>query len=103
DGGAKQQAATDHGGLRKLEQGVENGSGKGDVIAAPQRVVAAAVDELNELAQFLDRGLPRSCRWLAAAMDGHDADLQAAFEHQSYCASPRVCNSASRLGRPRGR
>jgi hypothetical protein len=66
--------------LRELQQRIKDGDREGDVIADPQRVVAASVHQLHQRDQFVDPWQPRAGRGLGAAVDGLDADLQASVE-----------------------
>jgi len=45
-------------GLRQLEQWIQNGYGEGDVVADPQRIVAAAIDEFDQFDKLVDGGQP---------------------------------------------
>jgi hypothetical protein len=74
DVGAEGEPAADHRGLRQLQQRVEDRDGKRDVIADPQRIVTAAIDEPNQLDHLVDRRPSWRGGRLGAAMDRLDAD-----------------------------
>ena len=94
DGGAEGEPAADDGGLRQLQQRIEDRHREGDVVAAPERVVAAAIHKLDQSAHLLDAGQPRpGCR-LRTAMDGHEADLELVVEHQVH----RILLTAKAIG-----
>ena len=81
---AEHQPPADDGGLRQLQQGIEDRHRKRDVVAAPERVVAGAIDQLDQLAQLADARQPGPGRGLGAAMDGDEADPQLVFEQQVH-------------------
>jgi hypothetical protein len=47
------------------------------MVADPQRIVAAAVDQLDQRAHLVDRRLPGADRRFGAAVEGLNADPQA--------------------------
>src|SRR2546423_7970570 len=67
---------------------MEDGGWEGDVVAAQKRIVAAAVDEADELAQLVDRGLPGAAGRLGAPVDGDHPDPQFAVGLQRHGTAP---------------
>ena len=84
DGGAEDQALADHGRLRDLRDGVEEGYCKGNVIAAPEGIEAQPIHMLDDLHQLIERRHPGAGRRLGAAQHGVDADLQRTFERKGH-------------------
>ena len=74
DVGPERQPPADHRRLRQLQQRVEDRHGERQMVADPQRIVAASIDQPDQLDQFVDRRQPRSGRRLGAAVDRLDAD-----------------------------
>ena len=87
DGGAEGQALADHGRLRDLRDGIEEGYCKGDVITAPERVEAQPIHLLDHLHQLIERRHPGAGRGLGAAQHGVDADLQRLSRGRAICRS----------------
>ena len=75
DGRAQDQAAAGDGGLRQLQHGIEDGDRERDVVARPERIVAAAVDQLDEGHEVVDPRLPRAGRGFRPAVDRLDAEI----------------------------
>ena len=75
DGSAEGQALADHSCLGDLRDGIEEGYGEGDVIAAPEGVEAQPIHMLDHLHQLIERWHPRSGRRLRATQHGVDANL----------------------------
>ncbi len=84
DAGPEHQTPADHGGLRKLQQRVEDRDGEGDVIANPHRIVAAAVDQADQVGHLVDGGQPWSGGGLRAPMKGLHAERQAFVQRQVH-------------------
>ena len=74
--GAEHEAAAGDGGLRDLQQRVEERDSEGDVVAAPERVEAEPVDLLDRGDKVIDGRQPRLGRRFGPAVHGLDADLQ---------------------------
>ena len=83
---AEHQAPAQHGGLRELHQRVEDRDGEGDVIAHPHRIVAAAVDQADQVRQFVDGGQPRPLSGLRAPVEGLHADAEVVVQGQVHGA-----------------
>ena len=81
---AEHQPPADDGGLRQLQQGIEDRHRERNVVAAPERVVARRIDQLDQLAQLGDARAPGPGRRLGAAMDGDEADPQLVFQSQVH-------------------
>jgi hypothetical protein len=88
NGRAELQAATDDRGLCKLEQRIEDGEREGDVVPDPKRIVAAAVDQLDQRAHLVDCRQPRAVGRFGAPMDGLHADAQTVVQGQAHPSIP---------------
>jgi hypothetical protein len=83
---AEHQAPAQHGGLRELHQRVEDRDREGDVIAHPHRIVAAAVDQADQVRQLVDGGQPRPLSRLRAPVEGLHADAEVVVQGQVHGA-----------------
>jgi len=84
DVGAEQQPAADDRRLGELQERVEDRHREGEVIAHPQRIVAAAINQSDQLGELIDRRPPRRRRRFGATMDVLDADLERLVERQGH-------------------
>ena len=77
---AQDEPSAHHRRLGELQERIEDRDRKRNMVADPERVEAAAVDQLDEIAHFVDRRHPRRRRRLAAPMNGLHADLELRLE-----------------------
>ena len=88
DIGAELQTPADHGRLRQLQKRIENRDGEGDMVADPERIIAAIIDQPDQRLHLVDCRLPGRRRRLGTAMDVLDADAEPGFERQRHGAAP---------------
>ena len=70
-----------------LQQRVEDRDRERQMIADPQRIVAAIVDELDQRRELVDRRPPWFAGRLGAAVDRLDADLEDIVERQGHASA----------------
>src|SRR5262245_38256644 len=81
---AERQSPTHHCGLRQLQEGIKDGHRKGDVVAAPKRVVAGGVDQFDQGAQLVDTRQPGPGRWFVTTVNGDKANAQLVVQNQVH-------------------
>jgi hypothetical protein len=88
DIGAELQTPADDRRLRQLQKRIEDRGGEGDMVADPERIIAAIIDQAHQRLHLVDCGLPgRRCR-LGAAVNGLDADAEPIVERQRHGVAP---------------
>ena len=90
DIGAEHQPAADHGGLGQLQERIEDRHRKGDVVADPQRIVAAIIDQPDQPLHFVDPRPPGVAGRLGAPVDRLDADAEPVIERQFHASLLRL-------------
>ena len=88
DIGAELQTPADDRRLRQLQKRIENRDGEGDMVADPERIIAAIIDKPDQRLHPVDCRLPGRRRRLGAAMDGLDADAEPIVERQRHGVAP---------------
>jgi hypothetical protein len=82
----EQQPAADHGGLRQLQERVEDRGRVPDMVGDPDRIIAAAVDLADQRVHLVDHRQPWPDGRLGAAVDRLEADLEGGVERQIHDA-----------------
>jgi aldehyde:ferredoxin oxidoreductase len=88
DIGAELQTPADDRRLRQLQQRIEDRNREGDMVADPERIIAAIIDKPDQRLHLVDCRLPGRRRRLGAAMDVLDADAEPGFERQRHGVAP---------------